>query len=187
MNETTQTTSSTTSSPPAGADDVWGVNRPPALPPTGPTLTGPTATGPAPTGPAPLDRTLSTLSRSPLRRDSAHGVVGGVAAGLARTLNVSANAVRVSAVLLALFFGLGVGAYLIAWAVLPDDHGRTHAEQAVRDGRPGSLAVVGLATLPVLGVVAGVLGTGWPLLLAAAVVALVVARRKGHLPHHTHG
>lgn len=192
MHETTST------STPAGTprDDVWGVNRPPVLPPTAPGA-GPQDTS-GPTGPTSdasgrpgrgtwLDRALAGLSRSPLRRDRASGVIGGVSAGLARTLGVSPAAVRVAAVLLAMFFGLGVGAYLIAWALLPDEQGRTHAGQALRDGDPGSLAVVALASVPVLATVVGVLGGSWPLVLTLAVVAYVVARRKGHLPHHTHG
>ena len=187
MDENTSTTTSTTTA----TDDVWGVNRPPVLPPASPDGTGPKGgTGPQgsrPTGPGSLDRGFAALKKAPLRRDTRAGVVGGVASGIARRLGVSANAVRVGAVALALFFGVGIGAYLIAWAALPDESGRTHAEQAVRDGNPASLAVVGLAALPVLGFVAGVLGGGFPLLVVAAVVALVVARRKGHLSHPAHG
>lgn len=192
MNETLPTSAPATTTSTGTPDDVWGVNRPPALPPTAPGEDGNRPAGP--TGPRSsrsagsphLDRGFATLRRSPLRRDTTRGVLGGVSAGIARRLDVSPNAVRLAAVVLALFFGVGAGAYLIAWAALPDDQGRTHAEQAVRDGRPASLAVVALAALPVLGVLVGVLGTAWPVLLAMAVVAYMVAKKTGHASTHAH-
>ncbi len=194
MDETYATATPTTSPQQAGTDDVWGVNRPPALPPTSPQEPGTTqhvgataASGWAASARPTLDRGLSALQRSPLRRNTRGGVVGGVASGIAARLGVSTAAVRVSAVLLSLFFGVGVGAYLLAWALLPDERGATHATQALHDGRPASLAVVGLAALPVLGFVAGAVGSAWPLLLAAAAVAYVVSRRKGRPAAHTHG
>lgn len=193
MDQTRTTATPTSAAQQTGTDDVWGVNRPPALPstPPGPAAEehpGATRTpGPASSARPTLDRGLSALRRSPLRRDTRGGVLGGVASGLAARLGVSPAAVRVGLVLLSLFFGVGVGAYLLAWALLPDERGATHAQQAVQDGRPASLAVVALAAVPVLGVVAGVLGPLWPLLLGAAAVAFVVSRRKGRTATHAHG
>lgn len=166
---------------PAATDDVWGVHRPPVL---GPTPQPVDATGP--TAPSTLDRGFDALRKAPLRRDSDNGVIGGVCAGVARRLDVSPTAVRVAAVALALFFGVGVGAYLLAWAALPDQGGRTHAEQAVRGGRPRSLVIVGLGLLAALGIASWVLDS-WPLLLVAAVVAVVVLKKKGHFSAHAHG
>lgn len=88
----------------------------------------------------------------------------------------------------ALFFGTGVGAYLLAWALLPDEHGSTHAEQAMRGGRPRSMVVLGLGTIALIGVLSWVFDS-WPLLILAAVVAFVVAKKQGHFSadNHTHG
>lgn len=126
-----------------------------------------------------LDQGLGQLQRSPLRRDSAHGVVGGVCAGIAARTGVSVVAVRAAAVFLALFFGTGIGAYLLAWALLPDQAGSTHAEQAVRGGRPRSLVILGLGTLALMGMLGWIFDSALlPVLLAAGVVAYVVTRRK---------
>lgn len=174
-------------------DDVWGV-RPPALdnpavpgtpPPTFPHTPPPTGPGtlPPPTGSAHLDRGFSALQRSPLRRDTSAGVVGGVCAGIARQLGVSPAAVRIAAVALALFFGSGVAAYLIAWALLPDDSGQTHAERGIKGGSTGSLLIAGLAAISALGMLASLFDSlRWlvPVAVTAAVVGYVVhSGRKG--------
>lgn len=176
-------------------DDVWGVNRPPVLGPApighpaspGAEDTTHAAPGNAgPSGPSSLDRGFAALHRAPLRRDSVNGVFGGVCAGIAQRLDVSPTAVRVGAVVLGLFFGAGIAAYLLAWAVLPDQSGSTHAEQAVRGGRPRSLVVLGLGLLAAIGIVSWVFDS-WPLLILAAVVAYVVMKKKGHFSSHAHG
>lgn len=126
-----------------------------------------------------LDQGLGQLQRSPLRRDSSRGVIGGVCAGIAERTGVSVVAVRAAAVVLALFFGTGIGAYLLAWALLPDQAGATHAEQAVRDGRPRSLIVLGLGTLALVGLLGWIFDSAFvPVLIAAGIVAYVVTRRK---------
>ncbi len=186
---------------PSGAgpgDDVWGV-RPPALgdqaPPTGTPHGGPSASGPGPsasgsggTGSSPgsgsLDRSFSVLRRSPLRRDTSEGVIGGVCAGIARQLGVSVAAVRIATVALALFFGSGVAAYLIAWALLPDDDGDTHLEQGVKGGEGGSIALLVVAGIAALGMLGSLLdGLRWlaPVVVTAAIVAYVVhaSSKKG--------
>lgn len=128
-----------------------------------------------------LERGFTTLRRAPLRRRTDRGVLGGVCAGIADSTGVSVTAVRVAAVLLALFFGSGVGAYLLAWALLPDERGATHAEEAFRSGRPRSVAVLALGGIALLGVAAWIFESFWPVLIAAAVVAYVVMRKgKGH-------
>jgi phage shock protein C len=185
-------------------DDVWGV-RPPAL---GPQATGSPAqqgygqqghgqqghgqdgygqqgpTGPTAGGSSNLDRGLSALQKSPLRRDTTDGIIGGVAAGIAKRMNVSPAAVRIAAVALALFFGSGIAAYLIAWALLPDESGRTHLEQGVRGGSTNSLIVLALGGLAALGMVVSVLdGLRWllPIAVTAGIVYYVVnaGRKKG--------
>ena len=181
-------------------DDVWGVQRPPALGPR-PTGTpqdappyggggsyGSSANNPG-GGRSSLDRGFATLRKAPLHRDTSRGVVGGVCAGIAERTGVSVAAVRVAAVALALFFGTGVGAYLLLWALLPDQAGTTHAERGVKGGEASSLVVLGLGGLAGLGILATIFdGIGWlvPVGLAAAV-AYVVMRKKGHSSAHSHG
>lgn len=182
------------SPPPGGVhDDVWGV-RPPVLgQPTdtpahqgygqqgygqqgGYVGTGQPGPG-APSGSSRLDRGLSALQKSPLRRDTSDGIIGGVAAGIAKRMNVSPAAVRIAAVALALFFGSGIAAYLIAWALLPDEAGRTHVEQGVKGGNAQSLIITAFAGLAALGMISTLLdGLGWlvPVAVTAGIVYYVV-------------
>jgi len=48
-------------------------------------------------------------------------VVAGVCAGLAAYFGVDANLIRLAFAVLAIFGGSGVLAYLIAWAVIPEE------------------------------------------------------------------
>ena len=54
-----------------------------------------------------------------LVRDTRHGVIGGVAAGLGEYLNVDPVLVRLAFVLLFFANGFGLLAYLICWVVIP--------------------------------------------------------------------
>ncbi len=186
--------------PPPGAaqEDVWGV-RPPVLgpQPTGYGTPQGAAQGATPHGATPqgygqgtgagssqLDRGLSALQRSPLRRDTSGGIVGGVASGIAKRMDVSPAVVRLAAVVLALFFGSGIAAYLIAWALMPDESGRTHVEQGVKGGSTQSLIVVVLGGLAALGMLSTILdGLGWlvPIAVTAGIVYYVVnaGKKKG--------
>lgn len=175
-------------------DDVWGV-RPPALGGQqtgypqdnlahGAPAFGQSGYGQGPTGgpgSSQLDRGLSALQKSPLRRDTDAGIVGGVAAGIAKRLNVSTAAVRLATIALSLFFGSGIAAYLIAWALLPDQSGRTHVEQGVKGGNVQSLIILALGGLAALGMVASVLdGLSWlvPIAVTAGIVYYVVQAGK---------
>lgn len=185
--------------PPSGGvhDDVWGV-RPPALgqrpakddTSQGYRQPGYSQPGSGPQGPAGtsgtshLDRGLSALQKLPLRRDTSDGIIGGVAAGIAQRLNISTGAARLAFVALALFFGSGIAAYLIAWALLPDESGRTHVEQGVKGGNTQSLIITVLGGIAALGMVSTVLdGLGWlvPIAVTAGIVWYVVnaGSRKG--------
>lgn len=129
-----------------------------------------------------LDKGFSALQRSPLRRDTDNGVIGGVCAGIAKQLGVSAAAVRIAAVVLAFVMGSGLAAYLIAWALLPDESGSTHAEKGVRGGSTGSLVLLGIGAIAFFGIVGNVLdGLGWllPVAVTAAIVGYVVYASKG--------
>lgn len=87
------------------------------------------------------------LRRQPLRRNSTDRWLGGVCSAVAGQLGVSASVVRVIVAGLALFAGTGVGIYLLAWVLLPNQDGRILAEDWLRtdgggtDGEaPGSRA-----------------------------------------------
>ncbi len=54
-----------------------------------------------------------------LHRNKQNGMLAGVAAGVAETLNLDPTLVRVVFVLLALTGGHGLLLYLILWAILP--------------------------------------------------------------------
>jgi phage shock protein C len=48
-------------------------------------------------------------------------MVAGVCAGLARYFGVDANLVRLAFGVFAIFYGLGILLYLIAWMILPEE------------------------------------------------------------------
>jgi phage shock protein PspC (stress-responsive transcriptional regulator) len=79
---------------------------------------GPTAPPPPP--PPPQGAPYAGGSQRRVRRDTAEGMIGGVAAGLARHLDVDVVWVRLAFVLTAIFAnGLGLVAYLAAWLIIP--------------------------------------------------------------------
>jgi len=69
----------------------------------------------------------------PLRRVSRGAIIGGVAAGVARSLGVDPLIVRVAFVLLALLSGAGIALYLAGLLLIPDeDSGQSLASQLIR-------------------------------------------------------
>lgn len=56
-----------------------------------------------------------------LYRSRTDAMIGGVCAGLARSLNVDPTLVRIVAVLLALSDGIGVLLYLLLWLIVPQE------------------------------------------------------------------
>ncbi|WP_434993390.1 PspC domain-containing protein [Arthrobacter sp. Ld5] len=106
--------------------------------------------------------------------------VGGVAGGVARRTGMDIALVRGLIVILAVFGGIGVLLYGLAWALLPEPDGRIHLEQAGRgswtSGLTGAAAFVAIGfwrpNLPFLGGD----GTGallWTLFWIGAVVLFV--------------
>jgi len=57
----------------------------------------------------------------PFRRDTRHGLIGGVAAGLGEYFDVDPLLVRLGLVFLAFVNGLGVLFYLVCWVLVPAD------------------------------------------------------------------
>ena len=66
---------------------------------------------------------------------SSNGMLGGVASGIARSLNVDATLVRLAFVLFTVFGGSGVLIYLALWAVLPRETGGSVAEEGFRKAK----------------------------------------------------
>ena len=70
----------------------------------------------------------NTLRRLPAR-DTNDKILGGVCSGLGREMNFSANTLRIILVVLAVFFGTGVGVYLLAWLLMPTQDGSIALER----------------------------------------------------------
>ena len=84
-------------------------------------------------------------------------MIGGVAAGIGRYLNVDAVVVRIAAIVLALFGGAGVLLYIAGLLLMPsEDAGGAPAAEGATDGRNRALVIVGVVVL---------LLVGWPFLL----------------------
>jgi phage shock protein PspC (stress-responsive transcriptional regulator) len=106
--------------------------------------------------------------------------IGGVCSGLADKWGIDPVIVRGLAVVLTLFFGVGLLAYGVAWALLPEPDGRIHVEEVGR-GR-WSTGMTGSAILTVLGFVGpgqGFIFGGddswfpWPLFWVAGIAWLI--------------
>ena len=106
--------------------------------------------------------------------------VGGVCSGLANKWGFDPVIVRGLAVVLTLFFGVGLLAYGVTWALLPEPDGRIHVEEVGR-GR-WSTGMTGSAILTVLGFVGpgqGFIFGGddgwfpWPLFLIGGIAWLI--------------
>src|SRR5262249_22786138 len=100
---------------------------------------------PTPPGPQPPPR---PHARRPLRRDRSHRMLGGVAAGIARTYGLDVVLVRVLWVI-AGFLWIGIPAYVVAWIAIPDESGdNSFAEERPRDaGMLLALALIGIGVL----------------------------------------
>jgi phage shock protein PspC (stress-responsive transcriptional regulator) len=128
-------------------------------------------------------------AKAPLRRDTRHGIVAGVMAGLATRIGIDPVVLRVGFVIAAVATGgLALLGYLVAWAAIPPVGGRARPStrwprlaQGRGDWRVA--AGVGLLTLSAL-LVFRELGIWWsdplvwPLVLAAFGAALLWERSR---------
>ncbi|MBB5788237.1 PspC domain-containing protein [Jiangella mangrovi] len=120
-----------------------------------------------------------------LRRSRSDRVVAGVLGGLGRRLGIDPVVLRVATVVLAIFGGVGVLLYAVAWLMVPaEDEERSVLDQALgrgEDRRSGTvplallLATVGLVSG--IGIIAGTWDGGVLLLLAIMGVYLLLRRR----------
>ncbi|MEA5453508.1 PspC domain-containing protein [Sinomonas sp. JGH33] len=87
-----------------------------------------------------MDSFFNSLRSSGLRRGPRR-IVGGVLGGLAERLDIDVAFVRIIFVVLCFLPGPAVFAYLVAWAIIPDQNGSIILENLLggpRSGRGGS-------------------------------------------------
>jgi phage shock protein PspC (stress-responsive transcriptional regulator)/predicted membrane protein len=113
-------------------------------------------------------------------------VLGGVAAGVARTLGIDVIIVRIVFVIAA-FVWIGIPLYIVAWIALPWDDGTRDFTGDGEQRDIGMIAALGLIGLGALIFVQHIIPGGWhsggrfigPLLLIAGGVTILVLRRPG--------
>ena len=136
-----------------------------------------------------LDSFFSAVRGIGIRRRTDNKWVGGVCSGIATRLRIDPVVVRAGLILLILFGGVGIAAYLVAWVLLPDAEDRIAAERALRDGDAGSIVLLVIAAIALFsgfpwwfGGHDGAWGFPWGLLVLAAIVWVVVRRSRngGH-------
>lgn len=116
--------------------------------------------------------------------------IGGVAGGVAHRTGLDLALVRGLIVVLAIFGGIGVLLYGLAWALLPEPDGRIHAEQAARGTwtsgmtGAGAFVVLGLVrpNLPILGDANGAVWTLFWIGVVGFFVYWVINRSNGGKP-----
>lgn len=118
--------------------------------------------------------------RGPWRRDLEHQLIGGVASGVATRTNVDVQYVRLAFIILALFSGFGIAAYVVAWLLIPAGSETTTIATRALDDRQGIAVAAALGSLliAVLVVVsfagAGWIGTlAWPLVVTVVCIVLL--------------
>ncbi|MET1034789.1 MAG: PspC domain-containing protein [Arthrobacter sp.] len=118
--------------------------------------------------------------------------IGGVAAGLGRRFGIDPILARGIVVVLAVFTGIGLLLYGLAWALLPEPDGRIHAQEAGRGrwsgGMTGALVFFLLGTFDRPGPFGQWFfapgwngwwgGTFWTLVVVGGIVWLVVAQSR---------
>lgn len=103
------------------------------------------------------------------------GWIGGVCDGIGHRVGLDPLLVRVGAVLLGLFFGLGLLLYLVAWSLIPDGADQTHVEQGLRHGKASSIVLLVFASVVLLGSLPWGVGGAFGLDGSFSLVGLVVA------------
>jgi len=92
---------------------------------------------------------MSASAAMPLRRDSEHGLVLGVAAGIARRLRIDPVIVRVAFAATTVAGGAGLVLYLLAWALMPAEGSAKAPLERIVARRDTWLVVAGMACLAV--------------------------------------
>jgi signal transduction histidine kinase len=123
---------------------------------------------------------MSASAAAPLRRDPAHGVIAGVAAGIARRFGIDPIVVRVLFVATSAAGGAGLALYLVGWAVMGGDDGKLAPIERLAGRRETLMVVAGMVLLAIASLLLlrkwGLWLSDaivWPVLLAAAGGALI--------------
>lgn len=83
---------------------------------------------------------MSTSNARTLQRSRDDRIIAGVCGGLAKYLGIDASVVRIVAVVLACFTGVGIVVYLVAAVVMPEEDGTSLWKQNVRFGQSAGSA-----------------------------------------------
>jgi phage shock protein PspC (stress-responsive transcriptional regulator)/signal transduction histidine kinase len=123
---------------------------------------------------------MSASAAATLRRDPKRGIIGGVAAGIARRLGIDPIIVRVAFVATSVAGGAGLAAYLLGWALMPPEGSDRAPVERIVARRDTWLVVAGAVCLAVAGLLLlrrwGLWlsdGVVWPVMLVAAGGALI--------------
>lgn len=124
--------------------------------PAGPAAPPPTGGAPGPGDPGhakghALDGFYDGLRRPGILRPTDGRWFAGVASGIANRLGVDPLVIRAAFILFGLFFGAGIALYLVLWLLMPDDRGRLSIEQALKHGEGGSIFLLVVTAIAVLG------------------------------------
>lgn len=132
------------------------------------------------------DGAQPTEPRPPLRRSKSDRMVGGVAAGLARTFGVDPVVFRVVFAALTVIGGSGLILYLLLWAFVPEEgsDGSSIGDRWVRSRHWSTVTVLllALAATVVASIVIGLDSTPLILLGVIAFAALIFSRRDRRPP-----
>jgi signal transduction histidine kinase len=129
-----------------------------------------------------------------LRRDPEDRLVGGVAAGIARCGPLNPTTARIVLIIAALFQGVAVPLYCVAWLLIPEDGSEGDVAEgtasiwsrARHDSRGIALAVAVASLLTVILLISGVFNAtfleswGWPQVVTGACLVLVWRNGSEH-------
>jgi phage shock protein PspC (stress-responsive transcriptional regulator)/signal transduction histidine kinase len=90
---------------------------------------------------------MSASAAAPWRRDTDHGIVAGVAAGIGRRLGIDPIIVRVAFVAGSVAGGAGLAVYMLTWALMPSATGTRAPIERIAGRRDTWLVVGGLGCL----------------------------------------
>jgi signal transduction histidine kinase len=123
---------------------------------------------------------MSASAAAPWRRDTERGIVAGVAAGIARRLNIDPIIVRVVFAATSVAGGAGFAVYLLAWALMPSATGGKAPVERIAGQRDTWLVIGGMVCLALSGLLLlrhwGLWFSDqfvWPVILVAAGAALI--------------
>jgi len=162
---------------------------PPPVPEQAPPVQAPTQAPPQ--APVHAPPRLEPAPNPPLMRRQQGKVVAGVCSGVAYRLGIDPNVVRVVAVVLTLFGGVGILLYALGWLLMPEEStGQSLGERALRGGGPDGASTLLLALLLVvvaLGFGFAIVGDSWfgitVLAVTLGIGALLLTRpRAGAAP-----